>query len=129
MWGEAGKAYVYLIYGIHHCLNAVTVGGAGEAVLIRGGVVIAGEDSVSRRRGASAAFADLVGGPGKLCRGLEIDRSFDGADLCRDDGPLWIGGDGFSREGWRIERTARIGVESAGEAARLPLRMVLKTSV
>jgi len=125
MWGEAGHAYVYLIYGLHHCLNVVTVGeGVGEAVLIRAGVVVSGWDLVRCRRGARVADRSLTDGPGKLCQALAVTRGDDGIDLCDPVGGLWICDDGFAVEESRCERHARVGVEHAGEAATWPLRFL-----
>ena len=73
MFGPPGHAYVYLIYGIHHCFNAVTgPGGHASAVLIR----------------ALEPVRDVEGntrGPGLLCRALGIDRACNGLDLLGDD--------------------------------------------
>ena len=69
MFGEPGHAYVYLIYGMHHCFNVVA--GPGEhasAVLIRA------IEPISRIEGAT-------NGPGRLCRALGIDRRLNGHDL------------------------------------------------
>jgi DNA-3-methyladenine glycosylase len=71
MFGRPGSLYVYLIYGLHHCINVVTgPTGVGSAVLLR----------------AASPLRGLVGpevcrGPGKLAQALEVDRSLDGADL------------------------------------------------
>lgn len=130
MWGQAGLAYVYLIYGIHNCLNVVTVGDeAGEAVLLRGGVVVAGEALARRRRGRGPSRKDLVNGPGKLCHALAVDRSLDGCDLCDAGSALWLFDDGCSVGDAQIERTPRIGVDSAGEAAEWPFRFVVDLAV
>jgi DNA-3-methyladenine glycosylase len=69
MFGPPGYLYVYLIYGMHHCMNVVCgPEGQPSAVLLRAGV-IEGEPS------------DLARGPGRLCKALGIDRSFTGTDL------------------------------------------------
>jgi len=126
MWGEAGHAYVYLIYGLHHCLNIVTVGGgAGEAVLVRGAAIVHGLDVARRRRGDGVADGRLADGPGKLCQALGIDRDDDGRDLCQPARGLWLGDDGWPVEERLVRRTPRIGVGYAGPAARWPLRFVL----
>lgn len=124
MWGPAGRAYVYLIYGLHHCLNVVT-GGPGEAVLIRGGAVLSGLDAVRSRRGPRAADRDLVNGPGKLSQALAVTIDHDGLDLTDPSSPVRILRDDWSVERGMIRQTARIGVESAGAAASWKLRWVL----
>ena len=75
MFGPAGRWYVYLIYGVHHCLNLVTGAvGDGQAVLIRSVLIDGIHPSLTR-------------GPGRLCRELGIDRSIDGAEAhVADDG-------------------------------------------
>ena len=84
MWGEAGHAYVYLIYGLHNCLNVVTVGpGKPEAVLIRGWRGRKRDsNSLRARRGPKVGERSLADGPGKLCQALAISRLDDGVDLC-----------------------------------------------
>lgn len=125
MWGEAGRAYVYLIYGIHNCLNLVTVGpGVGEAVLLRGGMVVSGLDLVRRRRGSAVSDSSLTDGPGKICQALAIDRGNDGADVCARRAGLWIADDGVRVTDQEVVVTPRIGVASAGDAALWPLRFV-----
>jgi len=123
MWGEAGHAYVYLVYGVHHCLNLVTVGGgAGEAVLLRGGTVVLGHDLVQRRRGPGVAERSLADGPGKLGQALAISLADDGGDVCNPRGGLWLCDDGVRVGARSIRRGPRVGVRSAGEAASWPLR-------
>ncbi len=123
MWSVAGHAYVYLIYGVHHCLNVVTVGeGVGEAVLLRGAVVVEGGELVRRRRGPRPSDQELLNGPGKLCQALAVDRKLDGWDLCSNDGALWIIDDGCHIPVEEILVSPRIGLGEVGEAARWPLR-------
>jgi DNA-3-methyladenine glycosylase len=127
MWGEAGHAYVYLIYGIHHCLNLVTVGpGVGEAVLVRGGVPVFGHALVRRRRGGRHRDAQLCNGPGKLCRALAITRDDDGQDLCRTEATLRVCDDGYVVEQTSVRCGPRVGVAYAGEAAAWPLRFAYR---
>jgi DNA-3-methyladenine glycosylase len=125
-----GHAYVYFVYGMHWCLNAVcgeadgvehpAVGGA---VLLRAGEPLAGEATLRSRRGLAEAPrvrpGEVAGGPARLCQALGVDRALDGAPL---DGPdLWIAaGEPLPPE--RIARGPRIGVAYAGEAAAWPLR-------
>jgi DNA-3-methyladenine glycosylase len=130
MWGEAGMAYVYLIYGIHHCLNVVTVGpGHPEAVLIRGAAVLDGYDLVRSRRGRGVGEAALADGPGKLCQALGVTRELDGIDLCGSGSALRICDDGFRVSDELSHQTPRVGVDYAGEAASWPLRYVSDSRV
>ena len=79
MFGPPGHLYVYLIYGLHYCVNVVTGDdGSGQAVLIRAIFPIDGVDSIRARRGRDRELAD---GPGKLCQALGIDARHDGLDL------------------------------------------------
>lgn len=121
-----GYAYVYLIYGIHHCVNAVTgPAGEGGAVLLRAGEALEGAESMRRRRNLSREPrpGDLAGGPGKLCQALGIDRSLDGTSLLAE-GPLFLAG-GEPAEPVEIVRGPRVGVDYAGEAASWPLRFAV----
>jgi DNA-3-methyladenine glycosylase len=127
MWGEAGFAYVYLVYGLHSCLNVVTVGeGAPEAVLIRGGRPVLGSALIRRRRGPRVAPSALADGPGKLCQALALTTADDGADLCRPEGPVTIRDDAFRPDPASVRRLPRVGVDYAGEAAAWPLRLRLE---
>jgi len=104
MFGEAGHAYVYLIYGVYHCLNAVTRSeGVGEAVLIRGVEPLKGVEVMGKNRGREDHIAD---GPGKLCQAFGIDKSLNGFDLTK--GPLKIFDDGF--EVGKVEKSKRVGI-------------------
>jgi DNA-3-methyladenine glycosylase len=110
MFGEAGHAYVYQIYGMWFCLNAVT-GPVGfpSAVLIRAAQILDDEDL---RAGA---------GPGKLCAALEIDRvTHNGVDLCAAAAPLCFTDDGA--ELGAVASGPRIGVDYAGTCAARPWR-------
>jgi DNA-3-methyladenine glycosylase len=116
MFGPPGHAYVYLIYGMHHCFNVVTeADGTAGAVLIRA-------------LEPGAGVEDRVDGPGRLCRALAIDRSHNHLDLTDEsDGPLWL----ERRPGAPVETiatSARIGVAYAGEWAARPYRFYLPGS-
>ena len=113
MFGPGGLAYVYLIYGMYHCLNVVTEREAfPAAVLIR----------------AIEVDGVLIDGPGRLCRALQIDRSLNRIDLTAQES-LWFedrGGQIFRRE---IAALPRIGVDYAGEWAKKPWRVRLQTEL
>jgi DNA-3-methyladenine glycosylase len=118
MFGEPGRLYVYLIYGIHHCLNVVCGPGTKpEAVLIRAVAIGIGEDLVRRRRGIAIPPARLASGPGNVGAAFGIDLRLNGADLLR--GPLRLAHGSLDRP---IIRSPRIGVDYAREWAGRPLR-------
>ncbi len=130
MWGEAGHAYIYLVYGLHSCLNVVTVGPERpEAVLVRGGVVVEGLGLVRARRGRRVGERSLTDGPGKLCQALAITRADNGVDLCLLESTLRICDDGVEIPENRVRRVPRVGVDYAGEAASWPLRLVTDSKV
>ena len=108
MFGPPGHLYVYLIYGMHHCMN-VTTGprGRGSAVLLRAAEPIAGLDAMRRLRPA-ASDRDLCRGPGRLAKAFGVDRALDGLDLLAD-GRLWLeAGTPLSQD--RIATGPRVGV-------------------
>ena len=89
LFGPPGSAYVYFIYGVHWCFNAVTMPkGHPSAVLVRALEPLVGIDLMRERRSAARRDIDLTNGPGKLCQALAIDRSHDGLSLQR--GPVTI---------------------------------------
>jgi DNA-3-methyladenine glycosylase len=124
MYGDAGRAYVYLIYGLHRCLNVVTVGGgAGEAVLIRGIRIECGLETARQRRGRSETPDRLADGPGKLTQALDVGLEHDGLDLTHHCGPLWIAAEQRLLRG-AVQQTPRIGIPNAGRALHWKLRWV-----
>ena len=107
MYGPAGYAYVYLIYGIWNCLNVVAAKrGVPHAVLLRA------LEPVS-------AIGAPSWGPGLLCRAFEIDRSHNGLDLRGKQ--LWIEAPKSARA-LRVSAAPRIGVDYAGQWAQRPWR-------
>jgi DNA-3-methyladenine glycosylase len=119
MFGEPGHLYVYLIYGLHHCLNVVAGPGTKpEAVLIRALAVDEGLALARARRGPRAPDRRLASGPGNVGAALGVDRSLNGVDLLA--GPVWIEPGEPMRA--RISRGPRIGVDYAGPWAARPLR-------
>jgi DNA-3-methyladenine glycosylase len=114
MYGPPGKAYVYLIYGMYHCMNVVTEPeGCGTAVLIR----------------ALEPVANLPGktkGPGLLCKAMGITRSLDTHDLTSDD--FYIA-EPEVRGHFSIVKRPRIGIDYAGEWVEAPLRFYIEGNV
>ncbi len=127
MYGPPGHAYVYLIYGVHYCLNLVTEDdGFPAAVLVRALEPLAGVEWMRGRRGDRPDTA-LTSGPGKLCQALAIDRRFDGADLCAAEGLLWVE-DGLPLGDAEVSSGPRIGVRGDEQARGVPWRFVVRDS-
>jgi DNA-3-methyladenine glycosylase len=119
---EHGHAYVYFAYGSSYMLNVSSeMPGIGAGVLIRALEPLEGIPIMRLNRGVER-LGDLARGPGRLSAALQIDRSLDGIDLCRE-GPLWLGrGD---HEPGEIAQSIRIGITR--DADRL-LRFYLRYS-
>jgi DNA-3-methyladenine glycosylase len=121
LYGRPGISYVYFIYGVHWCFNAVTrAEGLPSAVLVRAIEPVAGTALMQERRGHKVRGVNLTNGPGKLCAALGIDGSMNGLSLQR--GALII------REGEKVpddqvEITPRIGIT---KAADWPLRYLIR---
>jgi DNA-3-methyladenine glycosylase len=113
MFGPPGFAYVYLIYGIHHCMNVVTEPeGHGSAVLIRALEPVQNLDANTR-------------GPGLLCRAMGIDRRMNGEDMESENFHISASAQG---ESFSVVRRPRIGVAYAGEWATRPLRLYIENN-
>ena len=117
---ERGHAYVYFIYGSHYCVNVSSEGpGVGAGVLLRAIEPLDGVELMQHRCGTTRLH-DLARGPGRLAAAMQVDRRFDGADLCAD-GPLWLGTavrrSDATRANAQIGLSVRIGVTR--EADRL----------
>ena len=113
MFGPPGHAYVYMIYGMHYCMNIVTEGvGRACAILLRALEPLEGLSEKTR-------------GPGLLCRAMEIDRSLNGHDLL--DETFFVANDSTFMGGEIIARP-RIGVGYAEEWTDRPLRFYLSES-
>ncbi|MEX2486394.1 MAG: DNA-3-methyladenine glycosylase [Nitriliruptoraceae bacterium] len=115
MFADAGRAYVYLSYGIHRCLNVVVdEPGRGAGVLLRAARVEAGHALVRPRRPAARRDADLLRGPGCLGAGLDISLDFAGHDLL-GGGPLTLESDGHVVPEAAVRVGTRIGIRKAAE--------------
>ena len=116
MFGPPGFLYVYLVYGMHHCMNFVTEAeGTAGAVLIRAATPLAGFPDGPR----------ALTGPGKLCAALGITRADNGHDLTRRS-DFYVADDGAPAP--RRAASARIGVAYAGAWARRKLRFYVAGS-
>jgi len=110
MFEDGGLAYVYLVYGMHHCVNVVTgVAGTPSAVLLRA--------AESPLPGASAS------GPGRLTKAFGINRTLDGSSFVT--GPMWLEAARPVPDA-KVRRTKRIGVDYAGAHANKRYRFVIR---
>ena len=120
MYGPPGHAYVYFIYGMHYCLNAVTDrAGYPAAILIRALEPLEGIEIMRQRRGRPDD--ELTDGPAKLCQALDIDRAFDGLDLCGRGAALFIERDEQIADR-AVVSAPRIGISGDEEARSVPWR-------
>ncbi len=118
MFGPAGHAYVFMIYGLHYNFNLVT-GQPGEpqAVLIRAVEPLLGSDHMANRRGLDDSDSvSLTNGPGKLCQAFGITLSHYGIDLTQRSLFLAAGPRAS------VSTSPRIGVDYAKEWAAKPWR-------
>ena len=124
MYGPPGHAYVYFIYGMHHCLNIVTEKeGFPAAVLIRALEPLRGLE-IMRRHRPGKPDRELTNGPAKLCQALAIDRSFNGADLCTSQVLFIEEGRMVALE--EIGTSSRIGIKADELARSVPWRFHLQ---
>ncbi len=107
MFGEAGRAYVYLSYGLNECLNITTERkGQPGAILIRALQPAEGVE-VMRRNREKNAILDLMSGPGKLTQALQIDRKLNGEDMISSERLYVVKGDSAK---FSIASSRRIGI-------------------
>ncbi len=139
MFGPPGHAYIYLIYGLHCCLNFVTnPAGEPDAVLLRGLAPVHGIDAMARLRygrpyGKLTAQQrrNFLDGPGKCCQALALDRTMNGTDLTGDELFLCtsladvglVDPPALPR---RIRADKRVGIDYAQEARDFPWRFILE---
>lgn len=128
MYGPPGHTYVYLIYGVHHCLNVVTEReGFPAAILIRAIEPLEGLTIIQQRRGLQGPPRALTCGPGRVCQALDIDRSLNTCDLCAPDARLWIE-DASPIPEKQIARSPRIGVRGDPQALATRWRFYIRHS-
>lgn len=124
MFGPAGRAYVYFIYGFYNMLNLVTEAqDYPAAVLIRAVEPVDGIELMNQRR-KSTALRNLASGPGKLCQAFAVDRSLNGADLCGNI--LYVEDRGEPMP--KLHATPRIGIDYAGTWKTKPYRFLVRGS-
>jgi len=130
LFAPPGTVYIYLIYGMYHCLNLVTEPeGEPCAVLIRGGDIVSGGASMAMHRFGRPTDQltpyqkrNFLNGPGKLCKALSLTRAQNGIALTDDALFLLDTGD-IPAE---IQKGRRIGIDYAEEAVEFPWRFWLE---
>ena len=128
MYHDGGYAYVYFIYGMHHCFNVVTgPEGEGNAVLIRALEPVTGINLMQRRRNTKL-LRSLCSGPGKVCQALGITKNEYGMDLCDPASPLRLIKYRHIPDE-QIAASPRINVAYAEEAAAWPWRFYVKDNL
>jgi len=125
MYGPAGRAYVYLIYGMHWLLNFVTEAeGFPGAVLIRAIYPQEGTEIIAQRRKGQPR-AHWTNGPGKISQALEINSSQNGINVCSRGARLFIERD-LEIDPGLIQTGPRIGLDSVSEPWRsIPWRFMV----
>lgn len=129
MFSAGGAVYIYLIYGMYHCLNVVTAAeDEPHAVLIRAVEPLTAGDAelMALYRGTTVRKpSDLSGGPGKLCRALRIDKSLGQTRFDLPESPLWIE-QGAAPESLDIVQAPRINIPYAEDYTGRPWRFYLR---
>ncbi|MDD4600052.1 MAG: DNA-3-methyladenine glycosylase [Negativicutes bacterium] len=125
MFGLGGYVYIYLIYGMHYCMNIVA-GAAGfpEVVLLRALEPLDGIPLMKQRR-KTDKLLNLCSGPGKLCAAMGITKKQYGISLCSPELHL-LDGEKVAED--MIARTPRINIGYSGEAVDYPWRYIIKES-
>ena len=125
MYGIGGFSYVYLCYGIHHLFNVVTnLEDTPHAILIRGLEPMEGIEEMLLRTGKKKLDYTLTRGPGNVSKALGIYTKHNGIFL--SDEKMYIAEDGKKYKKSETIASPRIGVDYAGEDAKLPYRFYVK---
>lgn len=124
MYGKGGMAYVYLCYGMHHLFNVVTnAADVPHAVLVRAVKPQEGIETILKRRNQLALAKNTSAGPGTVSQALGITTALNGIDLTGKT--IWLQDEGIKVVKKEIITGPRIGVDYAGEDAKLPYRFIL----
>lgn len=125
MYEAGGVCYIYLCYGIHHLFNVVTHNeGVPHAVLLRNIQPRRGLETQLLRRGKQKLDKTFSTGPGTMSQALGIKTTYSGISLLED--MIWIEDAGIAITQSSIKATPRIGVDYAGDDAKLPYRFLVE---
>lgn len=129
MYGEAGHAYIYLIYGMYHCLNIVTERKDLPAVVLIRGIKLTELPVTFRAKGPTRKRGEYatktLDGPGKVCRYFKIDKRLNGCDLTKKE-RLWVER-GIKIKKSEIKVSKRIGIDYAMHCKHYLWRFYLET--
>ena len=124
LFQDGGIAYVYLCYGIHHMFNVVSnVADRPHAILVRAGLPLEGIEHMLERRSKAEDDGKLMTGPGILGQAMGITTALTGKSL--DGNTLWIEDHDISIPAEEITVGPRVGIDYAGEDAKLPYRFLV----
>ena len=124
-YNDGGIAYVYLCYGIHYLFNVITnLSDVADAVLIRAIEPLDGIEEMLARREMDQIATRITAGPGSVSKALGIDKNHNG--LALTDREVWIEDRGISYKKSQIVASPRVGVDYAGDDAKLPWRYRVK---
>jgi len=128
MFGNGGYSYVYLCYGVHSLFNFVTNQiDIPHAVLLRGIIPFSGLDVMKKRTNKNPGNKGFSDGPGKVTNALGINLAHNKLDLLKNT--IWVEDQGINISEKDILPGPRIGVQYAGEDAKLAYRFLLKESL
>lgn len=129
LFGEVGKAYVYPVYINTYCLNVVShIDYQAGGVLFRALEPISGIEKILENLNKKENYdiTKLLNGPGKICKGLKIDRSLNGEDMIEGNRIYIVEGEKIEED--EIMATYRINIPYAGKDKYLPWRFIIKNS-
>jgi DNA-3-methyladenine glycosylase len=125
MFASGGVAYVYLCYGIHHLFNVVTnKEDVPHVILVRAIEPVLGKEIMQLRSGRKKWEHSIGSGPGNVSKALGIHKRHSGTSLAGEE--VFIADNGISFQPAEIIATPRIGIDYAGEDAKLLYRFVIK---
>ena len=125
MYKDGGHAYIYICYGIHHLFNIVTAPREmAHAVLIRALEPLDGKDIMMKRRNMDTVEPKITRGPGALSVAMGFNANLSGMNMNSKESKIYIEDRGLKYTDDQIKAGTRIGVESAGESALLPLSLI-----
>jgi len=124
-YNDGGLSYVYLCYGIHYLFNVITNWHhTADAILIRAIQPLEGTEHMLKRRGMDKMAYRITAGPGSVTKAMGMDKTHNGLSLTDEE--IWIEDRGISYKKSQIIASPRVGVDYAGEDAKLPWRYRVK---